>query len=98
MTAKVSAWKRALSQAYVGRAAVEWMSIAMWSETVHRVDLDYVKRTGIGVISVGIEPGSVEVLLEPSNGVDDFVMVNPRVSDRIRQDVGFREKADVATA
>lgn len=60
--AKVSAWRKAMSQAIVNLPTADRSYIAMYSKHAHRIPPDLLAKNGIGLISVGTEWGDVEVL------------------------------------
>jgi hypothetical protein len=61
---KVADWNRAYSQAFINLTAADRSYIAMYANNAHRVPIDLLRDEGIGLLSVGTEPGEVTVLLE----------------------------------
>jgi hypothetical protein len=60
--AKLADWRRAIAQAEVNLAAAHRSFIAIHRPNVHRVDPAVLERKGIGLISVGSQPGECEIL------------------------------------
>ena len=86
--AKVAAWGRAICQAVVNLTASQRSYIAMFAENAHRVPIEQLRATGIGLIAVGSKWGDVQVLVEaaPSQYTNEIVI--ERLKQRIMEGSG----------
>ena len=64
---KVYDWKRALRQAYANLYVADYSHVALWHETVHRVDRSVFKKHGIGLLQVTPDECSVVIKAKKSN-------------------------------
>ncbi len=78
---KVKNWQKAFKQAVVNLAVAEKSYMAMYSEYIHRVDIDQLREHGIGLISVGSAWGEVQ-FVEPAKTSQ---LVNTITNKRIKE-------------
>ena len=80
---KVKNWQKAFQQAVVNLAVAEKSYVAIYSEYIHRVDLDRLRTCGIGLISVGSVWGEVQ-FIEPAKS-SRFIntITNKRIKERL---------------
>lgn len=79
--AKTEDWRRAVQQAALNLTATNRSYIAIFRDNIKRVDLDIIKSTNIGLISVGTKWG--DVYTEYSAPQSPYV--NPYSIDRIER-------------
>lgn len=78
--AKTSDWRRAMQQATVNLAIADYSYIAIWSENLHRVPIEELRKQGIGLFAVGAKWGAVELVLQ----AQPSPFVNALARDRMR--------------
>ncbi len=80
---KTQNWKKAFQQAFVNLAVAEKSYIAMYSKYVGRVDVEMLKKHGIGLYSVGTAWGDVELLEDAQPSRYTNRITNRRIKDKL---------------
>ena len=80
---KTQNWKKAFQQAFVNLAIAEKSYIAMYSKYVGCVDIEQLKKHGIGLYSVGTAWGDVELIEDAQPSSYTNQITNQRVKDKL---------------
>ena len=80
---KVKNWQKAFQQAVVNLAVAEKSYMAMYSEYIHRVDIDRLREHGIGLISVGSAWGEVQFIEPAKTSQLVNTITNKRIKERL---------------
>jgi len=80
---KIENWKKAFQQAFVNLAIADKSYIAMYSRYANRVDMQMLKKFGIGLYSVGASWGEVELLEEARTSQFTNKITNKRLKDQL---------------